>query len=91
MTTMNQNASSATSNSEVKVSVTNSAHIERTKSDGGAWLLTVRSIDGSENYAFTSYRHAQKFLAADVVGKPRIRMVRDGDEYTYEWTASWNR
>ena len=91
MTTMNQNVSSATSSSDVKVSVTNSAQIHRTLSDGGAWLLTVRNIDGNENYAFTSYRHAQKYLASEVVGKSRIRMVRNGETYTYEWTATWNK
>lgn len=89
--TTNQITTSPTSNSDVKVSITNNASIRRTKGDGGAWLLTVRNIDGNQNYAFTSYRHAQKFLAADVVGKSRIRMVRDGDTYTYEWTATWNK
>ena len=89
--TTNQITTSPTSDSLVKVSVTNTAEIRRTNGDGGAWLLTVRSIDGSQNYAFTSYRHAQKYLASGLVGKSRIRMVRNGESYTYEWTASWNK
>lgn len=72
-----------------KVRVTKVAIIEKTKADGGAWMLNIVGLDEDESYAFTSYRHAQKFLS-NYVGRDRIRMVRNDDRFTYEWASEWN-
>lgn len=87
--TLSQTTTSATSDIKPTVKVSAHAEIRKTEVDGGAWLLTVRTLGDESSFAFASYRHAQKFLASTLVGKERIRMVRDGASFTYEWTTSW--
>lgn len=88
--TLMSTTTSATSEVAADIGITFSAKIHKTEGEGGAWLLIVASVVSTEAFAFTSYRHAQKHLVG-IVGKDRIRMVRSGEEFSYQWTAPWKR
>jgi hypothetical protein len=84
--TMNPTTTSPTTDARVTISY--NAEIRKCNVEGGAWILTIRNINGESNFAFVSYRHAHKYLSA-WVGKGRIRMVREGDNFTYSWSEAW--
>lgn len=86
--TMNPTTTSPTVEATTRLVVSNNARISKNNTEGGAWLLTLTTIDGTSNLPFVSYRHAHKHLG-EIVNKGRIRMVREGDDFTYTWAEAW--